>query len=313
MIKKEPYFMKIQSLGKAAIVMAAAVMLLCVTGCGKKDSTEEMVSSESSVVSPAALDTVSTTAEETTTVPQTTTTAAAEECEFIKEPNYESDFYIVVYKGSQSTVVYGKDEAGKYTQTVKAFTCSSAKKSHKTPAKLYAIRAKYRWRDLVGNVWGQYCSSYSEYFLFHSVPYSRTKNPASLKNAEYDLLGQPASDGCIRMCVRDCKWIYDNCPIGTQVNIVEASGPEGQPVPPRNTDKKYKGWDPTDEWSEGNPYFDAATPEGTITDITKATTTAKKTTTKKKTTATKAATAATAAETTPSSDTQPTEAVETVE
>lgn len=287
------------------LFMLAAVLLLCVTGCGDKDNAEAIAAPERSAVSPTTLDTASTTALETTTVPETTTTVPAEECEFIKDPNYKSEFYIVVYKGSQSTVVYGKDAAGKYTQTVKAFTCSTAKKASKTPAKLYAIRAKYRWRDLVGGVWGQYNTSFSEYFLFHSVPYTRTKNPATLQGDEYDLLGKPASKGCIRMCVRDCKWIYDNCPIGTQVNIVEESGPKGEPVPARNTDKKYKGWDPTDEWSEGNPYFDAATPEGTITDVTKATTTVKKTTTKKKTTTTKATT--TAAETA-----QTTEAVEAV-
>ena len=57
------------------------------------------------------------------------------------------------------------------------------------------------------------------------------------------------------MCVRDCKWIYDNCDIGTQVRIVTDSGPEGPGVPKRKSDSKYSGWDPSDKWASGNPYF----------------------------------------------------------
>ena len=133
-----------------------AVLLLCVTGCGGNRAGDIAVS-QSDVVSLSAGKTVSA----ADAVPE-------KECEFIQEPNYESVFYIVVYKGSQSTVVYGKDAAGNYTQTVKVFTCSTGRKSYQTPAKLYTIRAKYRWRDLVGDVWGQYSTSFSEYFLFHS-------------------------------------------------------------------------------------------------------------------------------------------------
>ena len=34
-------------------------------------------------------------------------------------------------------------------------------------------------------------------------------------------LGHPASHGCIRMKLKEVKWIYDNCPEGTTVVVQE--------------------------------------------------------------------------------------------
>ena len=39
------------------------------------------------------------------------------------------------------------------------------------------------------------------------------------------------------------------------VNIVNESGPPGPGVPRRNRDSAYDGWDPSDRWAQGNPYF----------------------------------------------------------
>ena len=185
--------------------------------------------------------------------PDTTTTAQGNP--YIIEQDYRSPYYIVVYTGSQSTAVYGKDDAGEYTRLIKAFTCSTGREdTSPTRRGMYRIRAKYRWRLLKGNCYGQYSSSISRNYLFHSVPYDR-QTPSALYNASYDCLGRAVSHGCIRLCVRDCKWIYDNCPIGTQVHVVWESGPKGDAVPPRIRRRAYSGWDPSDQWSEGNPYF----------------------------------------------------------
>lgn len=247
-----------------------------------------------------------TSASSTTTAKTATTTKANENGNggnaYIKNPDYRSRYYIVVYTGSQSAVVYGKDNDGQYTRLIKSFTVSTGlKNSSPTRTGVYRIRAKYRWRLLVGNVYGQYSSSISSDYLFHSVPYKR-QNASALDNAEYDKLGRSASHGCIRMCVRDCKWIYDNAPIGTQVNVVNASGPAGMGVPARKRDSRYDGWDPSDRWAAGNPYF---------SDTPTTTTTTKKTTTK--TTASTTATVTTASTTTaaPSTTTTTTTATTT--
>ncbi|MBQ1414012.1 MAG: L,D-transpeptidase [Clostridia bacterium] len=197
-----------------------------------------------------------TSASKTTTSASNTTTSASKTTTTTKatEQGGSSPYFITVYKGSQSTVVYGKNSNGAYTRIVKIFTCSTGRSSSPTRIGTYHIRAKYRWRWLVGGVYGQWNSSISSSYLFHSVPYYK-QDASTLENEEYDKLGTPASKGCIRMCVRDCKWIYDNCPIGTEVSIVNDSGPAGSGVPRRRTDEAYSGWDPSDQWSAGNPYY----------------------------------------------------------
>ena len=165
------------------------------------------------------------------------------------EPSQDG-YRVTVYRPSQIVIVY--DSGG---NPVKTFSCSSGKSS--TPTKLgeYAIRAKYRWRFMVGNCYTQYASSFSNGYLFHSIPYNK-KNPATMSNASYDKLGNPASSGCIRLCFRDTKWIYDNCPIGTKVSVVDENAPAGsvpEIIPERIKDKAHSGWDPTDE-SPDNPY-----------------------------------------------------------
>ena len=197
----------------------------------------------------------STTTSKSTTASKTTTTKAEEKLIMSLQPEeHNAKYFVVVYKGSQSVVVYGKDDNGDYTKSVKTFTCSTGKKSSPTRTGKYRIRAKYRWRWLVGDVYGQYNSSISSDYLFHSVPYYE-RDASTLENGEYDKLGTPASKGCIRMCVRDCKWIYDNCAIGTDVRIINDSGPDGPGVPKRRSGQSYSGWDPSDKWTEGNPYF----------------------------------------------------------
>lgn len=205
---------------------------------------------------------------DTTTTKITSTTLVPQkenDAQHIKNPNYKSKYYIVVYTGNQSVVVYGKDDTGAYSKIIKKFTCSSGNKSNSPTRKgLYAVKSKYRWQPLMGGVYGQYCSGIGSNYLFHSVPYA-AKDPSSLYDASYDNLGRAVSHGCIRMCVRDCKWIYDNVPIGTQVNVVLVSGPAGAGVPKRKSGAKYRGWDPSDKWAEGNPYFDESEDTKTTT------------------------------------------------
>ena len=162
----------------------------------------------------------------------------------------DSPYSITVYRPSQIVIVY--DSSG---NPAKIFSCSSGKAA--TPTKLgdYAIRAKYRWRFMVGNCYTQYASSFSSGYLFHSIPYNK-KNAGTMSNSSYDKLGNPASSGCIRLCFRDTKWIYDNCPIGTQVHVVDEKAPAGsvpEIIPERIKDSVHNGWDPTDEAPE-SPY-----------------------------------------------------------
>lgn len=55
-------------------------------------------------------------------------------------------------------------------------------------------------------------------YLFHSIPMDREKNVIT---EEANKLGTPASHGCIRLELDNAKWIYENIPEGTPVNIHE--------------------------------------------------------------------------------------------
>ncbi len=250
-------------------VCAAALLLtalLAMSGCtlrnvGDAVSESDTRVSASDFVSLADLRTASTisptdTGASTATTASTPAETAAKTTwndEYPGVPYSRTKYKVIVYLGSQSTVVYEPDEEGAYTVIVKRFSCSTGADDTPTDTGIYRARAKYRWRFMNG-VYGQYCTSISTRYLFHSVPYKK-KDVSTLKNEEYDKLGSPASHGCIRMCVRDCKWMYDNIPLGTEVDIVDEAGPSGPGVPRRILDSVHDGWDPSDRWAQGSPYF----------------------------------------------------------
>lgn len=124
----------------------------------------------------------------------------------------------------------------------KAMVCSTGAV---TPLGTYGVRGKWRWHELMGGVYGQYCSHITGDILFHSVPYY-SANIYDLSPSMYNQLGTEASHGCIRLTVADAKWIYDNCPTGTPIIIYNSDNPgplgkpEAQKLPWNQT------WDPTD-------------------------------------------------------------------
>lgn len=142
--------------------------------------------------------------------------------------------------------VYEKDEKGDYTVPVKAFLCSVGES---TPEGTFQTIEKYDWRYLFGDVWGQYATRITGHYLFHSVPYFE-KDKSTLEYEEYNKLGTTASMGCIRLTVKDAKWIYDNCSVGTTVSMYR--GDVKEPLQPETVQKinvndtVKRGWDPTD-------------------------------------------------------------------
>lgn len=165
-----------------------------------------------------------------------------------------STYYIKINRQQNCVTVYEKDKNGNYTVPVRAMVCSTGA-NQATPLGRFRIGGKYRWHELNGPVYGQYCSRITGHVLFHSVYYSTT-DPSTLNYNAYNRLGNAASHGCVRLTVADAKWIYDNCPSGTVVEIYDSSnpGPLGKPEPIRiDSSSRYRGWDPTDP-DEKNPW-----------------------------------------------------------
>lgn len=163
-----------------------------------------------------------------------------------KEQESKEKYYIKVNYGANVVTIYKKDNSGKYTVPVKAMVCSSGKA---TPTSgTYKMSNKYRWHQLEGGVYGQYCSRITGHILFHSVPY-KTNSPDTLKYAAYDKLGTKASAGCIRLTVADAYWIYANCASGTYVEFYSSAdpGPLGKPSAQKiSSNETCRNWDPTD-------------------------------------------------------------------
>lgn len=156
----------------------------------------------------------------------------------------QSSYYITVNRVVCQVMVYAKSETGKYDIPVKTFTCSVGLPGTPTPTGTFTTPAKYRWHTLMGPSYGQYCTRIVGGVLFHSVAGSNMTSH-NLSAGNYNMLGQPASHGCVRLCVRDAKWIYDNCALGTTVTISDTAAmlfdkPATIKIP------AGQDWDPTD-------------------------------------------------------------------
>lgn len=170
----------------------------------------------------------------------------------------KSPYAIRVNRALNTVTVYEQDENGDYTVPVKAMICSTARPGYVTPLGTYTL-GSYRseWRLMLDGSYGQYACGFYGNYLFHSVCYS-SQSHDSLLYEEYNNLGGPASMGCVRLQVADAKWIYDNCPGGTQVTVYEdwdSPGPLGKPDKQVDeiTPETNNGWDPTDP-AAGNPW-----------------------------------------------------------
>ena len=159
------------------------------------------------------------------------------------------DYVIKVNLGTNCTTIYKKGKA------VKAMICSP---SSETPAKTFYIPVKYRWHEMIGNCYAQYCSriSYEYSILFHSVWYYRNGDKSSMSVGAYNVMGQKASHGCVRLLCKDAKWIYDHCAVGTKVVIfwgTKKDDPLGRPSFSPIRTGAFMSWDPTDP-DPNNPY-----------------------------------------------------------
>ena len=114
--------------------------------------------------------------------------------------------------------VFAKDGSNGYIIPVKSMTCSVGLPATPTPTGTFYIGDQDRWHILMGPSWGQYTSHVYQGIFIHSVAGGQ-QSIYNLNAADYNNLGRPASHGCIRLCVRDAKWIYTNVSRGSQITI----------------------------------------------------------------------------------------------
>lgn len=168
---------------------------------------------------------------------------------------YKKPYYIEVIRNQNTVIVYGLDDNNEYTKILRVMPCSVGREGQETPTGTFTTERGYEWGELYGHVFGQYSTRIVSDILFHSVPYYST-NKWDLEWEEYNKLGSPASLGCVRMTVRDVKWIFENCGSGITVKIYDGNLPSGvtKPTAPKiDGTSPNKGWDPTDP-DPNNPW-----------------------------------------------------------
>ncbi len=284
-MKKNSKRVKEAQLMKEAITFAAFVILAVIAGIlifGKSAKEESKENAEAAISAEAGMS-----SKENVSSDASTEDVSQNNLELLEKVNavstgYEYDtedteeyngrdledngatYAIKVNRQENIVTIYSLDEDGYYTVPVKAMCCSVSGEGN-TPTGLFTTSDKYTWRYLKGDVYGQYAYRIYKGILFHSVPYTR-QSKSSLETWEFNKLGTGASLGCVRLCVADAKWIYENCEKGTYVNIFDSDyyGPMGKPQPAYTfEDTESTGWDPTDMTS-GNPFAETAAIYGAV-------------------------------------------------
>lgn len=184
----------------------------------------------------------------------------------------KTPYHIMVNRKANTVTVYTLDEAGDYTVPLRAMVCSvGAPEKGRTPKGSFSVTGvKKEWCYMLDGTYGQYSTQFKGHYLFHSICYSQA-DPSTMLTEEYNMLGSPASMGCVRLQTADAKWIFDNCAAGTPVTIYDSDepGPLGKPrrVVEYISPEADTGWDPTDP-RENNPWrrvlvqdFSVETPE----------------------------------------------------
>ena len=165
---------------------------------------------------------------------------------------YGGPYYLEVDKTNGGMTVYTNSSK---TIPVKTIRVSVGLSGTPTWDGTYRLSRSLRWQPLMGPSWGQYgthvdgCGQGG--IFIHSVAGS-TRSVYNLPAGEYLKLGQPASHGCIRTCVADAKWVYENCngstihiySSGNYVNNESFKGPLGRR--PLATFRGAGNFDPTD-------------------------------------------------------------------
>ena len=165
--------------------------------------------------------------------------------------------YVIYVNSALNCVTVKQQDANGTLTSVRSFVCSCGREGHETPEGTFQTSAYYEWRKMVDGTYGRYAVRFNGPILFHSAPYLE-ESPDTLEWEEYNKLGQNASLGCVRMSVKDAKWIYDNCKPGTKVVVysdTENAGDLGKPSATKiDADSSCRAWDPTDTDSN-NPWI----------------------------------------------------------
>ena len=155
-----------------------------------------------------------------------------------------NQYYILVDKTDHAFAVFTYDENGDYTIKVATFPCALGRSSRMTPTGTFSISSKGEWKRWSSGHYSPYYTRYTSGLYIHGPAYN-SRSFDRMRAQSYNEIGTDASSGCIRTTVAGARFVYYNCPAGTQIEIVAETDLISWPGLPE-IDPDYPTWDPTD-------------------------------------------------------------------
>ena len=159
------------------------------------------------------------------------------------------DYIIKINKSMKTLTVYTKDGDNGYIIPYKVILTTIG---DATPIGTFKTYEAYRWKYMHdaegGAYYCQFLLRFKNGFILHSIIYQSAPDPYHLIADTYNMLGKNQSDGCVRMLSGDAAWVYNNCGVGTQVEIYRdewVPGPLDRPAIQQAIPRDQK-FDPTD-------------------------------------------------------------------
>ena len=181
--------------------------------------------------------------------PSSSPTPAPDPISSFPAPQEGRPYFLYFEKGSHTLVVFGVGDDNRYSVVVKTFLAACSKSL--TPVGVWTLGDKEPWHQFGTTGYAMYGIRYAAETgnrIFLHGPLYKEKDHFTLIRKYYDgdkRIGGDTTSGCLRMVVRAIKWIYNNCPSGTKIKIVNGS-PMGF-TPPSLPQLIYPyNYDPTD-------------------------------------------------------------------
>jgi len=119
----------------------------------------------------------------------------------------------------QRVFVHQLGEDGEY-ELVQTFVCSTGL-GNTTPRGIYLngfpVSVWHHFEKF--NCWARYTFEIEGDIMFHSVLYSE-QDVDTLREGSVYALGSKASHGCVRLAVKDAKWLFEHCKRGSLVILI---------------------------------------------------------------------------------------------
>lgn len=143
-------------------------------------------------------------------------------------PLGESPYFIYVEKGGHTLSIFEKDSYGLYTKRIYTWSTATGKTNLLTPVGVFAVGEKEEWHTWPAETFSPYATKFyssDDHYggLFIHGPLYGYKAFFSVYEYSVRMIGTNCSSGCLRTEAEAACFIYELCPEGTMVKIVEGS------------------------------------------------------------------------------------------